>query len=126
MSASLLDDSVIFANDFVPLPWLDPSRIRKAGCVNCIVPLKNPTSPDNIRRVFSTRVLLVYFALKNVAVTFGLRLPSVMTRYSRFGCRFVHRSSALEITSTKVMCSPSSGGSASSPRTDTPALYLRG
>ena len=41
------------------------------------------------------------------------------------GERFVHFSSALLMTSTNVMCSPSSGWSPSS-STDIPSLYLRG
>ena len=68
----------------------------------------------------------MYLALKNVAVTLGRRLLRVTTRYSRRGFRFVQRVSALAISPTKVMCSPSSGGSSSSPRTVMPWLYLRG
>src|SRR6201986_4816138 len=36
------------------LPWFRPSaesRMRNAGCVNCIAPRKNPTSPDSITLV---------------------------------------------------------------------------
>src|SRR3954453_8445094 len=119
----VLDVSAIFARDRDPLPEL---RIRKAGCVSCIVPLKYPTSPDSMTRMPVVSPFLMYFALKKVAVTLGRRSPRVMTRYSRLGLRLVHRTSALVMVSTKVMCSPSSGGSLSSPSTVVPVLYLRG
>lgn len=65
---------------------------------------------------------LLNFALKKVAVTLGLRLASVMTKNSRLGCRLVQRTSALAISSTKVTCSPSAGGSQPSSSTDMPWL----
>ena len=79
--------STIFFNDLVPPPVrpVGESRIRNAGWVSCMVPLKKPTSPDSITRVPLTRVCLMYLALKKVAVTFGRRCPSVMTRYSVAG-----------------------------------------
>src|SRR6202022_4320089 len=120
------DVAAIVFSDLVPndLP-LGDSSTRNAGWVNCIVPLKYKTSPDSLRRVPSTNPFLRYFALKKVAVTLGRRLPSVTTRYSRFGGRLVHLTSALVMTSTNVTCSPSSSSSPSS-STVIPSLYLRG
>lgn len=44
------------------VPWFFPSgesRIRNAGWVSCMTPLKNPTSPDSITFVFLVRSFLM-------------------------------------------------------------------
>ena len=65
------------------VPWFFPSgesRMRNAGWVSCMAPLKYPTSPDSITFVSLVRPLAMNFALKNVAVTLLRPVPNVMRR----------------------------------------------
>ena len=118
-------------SDLVPIFLLaDDSRTRNAGWLSCKVLRKYLTSPESISRVPTGRSSIIQSALKNVAVTTGLRFPSMTRRYFRGrlpGSGFICPGLASVMTSTKVTCSPSSMSRLSpSPRTLIPSLYFRG